>query len=77
MLSNNETTFGVAFGLLQALIVNIERRAVRAENLAIDAHIQIYVRMIVGGSSSHALEFLDADEDLFDAGVVGEVGDDA
>src|SRR6516225_12373166 len=53
--------------------VDVEGRAVGAQDLAVGPHVEIDVRMIEGWPRTHALELLDADRDVFDARVVGEM----
>ena len=60
----------------EAGIVNVERRAVGAEDLAVGAHVEKDMRVVEGWAGAHALEFFDADEDFFRALVVGKVGDE-
>src|SRR5262245_10977087 len=54
----------------QATIVDVQGRAIGAQNLRVGPHIEKNVRMIVGRPRAHALEFLDADINLFHARIV-------
>src|SRR5437762_8793453 len=50
--------------------VAIERRAIRADEFVVAAHVAEYMRMVVGRGRADAHEFLGADLDHGDAGVV-------
>ncbi len=65
-----ETVFRITLGGLEARIMDIECRAVGAEDLIVLTHVEVDVGMVEGRPSAHAIEFLDADEDSFSAGVV-------
>jgi len=54
----------------------IQRRAIRADDLVVVAEIEEDVRMVEGRVGADAHEFLRADLDYRDAGIVVEVRDD-
>ena len=53
--------------------MDVKGGAVGAQDLAVGAHVQIDVRMIVRRPRAHALELLDANCDFFHAWIVGEM----
>src|SRR5436190_6120553 len=57
----------------QAGVVQVKGRAIGAEDLAVGAHVQIDVRVVVRRARAHALELLHADGDFLDALIVGEM----
>ncbi len=69
----HEAALRIALLCAEPRVVDIERRTVRAQHLVVRSHVQVDVRMIERGPRAHAIELLDADEDLLDAKVVGEV----
>src|ERR1700761_2661556 len=56
--------------------VTIERRTIGADDLVVVAEIEKDVRVVEGWVGAHAHEFLRADLDDGDAGIVVKVGDD-
>jgi len=67
-------TFWIAFVGGKLLVMHVQGGAVGAQNLIICAHVQEHMRVVVGRPGSHALEFLDADEDFLGAVVIGQMG---
>src|SRR5690349_3761032 len=57
-------------------VVTIERRAIGTDDFLVAAHVEKYMRMIERRLGAHAHEFLRADLDDRDAGVVVEMWDD-
>jgi len=57
----------------QTAIEHVKRRTVRTKDLRILSHVEEHVRMVERRPRAHALQFLDADEDLFGADVVGDM----
>lgn len=69
----HEAAFRIALVGLETRIIDVKRRAVRAEDLAVLAHVEIDVRMIEGRAGAHAIELPNTDEDTFGTRVVREV----
>ena len=53
--------------------INIDRRAIRADDLVIPTHIQIHMGMIKGRARAHAIEFLDTHMNFFGANIIAEM----
>lgn len=66
----DDTAFGVAVAGVKPGIIDVQRRAIGAQNLVVGSHIEEYVRVIERRSGAHAVEFLDAGEHLLGAGIV-------
>ena len=73
-LGHDETAGRIGFVLGQAWIVDKQRRAVGAQDLAVAAHVEEDVRMVKGRPGPHAHEFLNANEYALGAFVIGEMG---
>src|SRR5882724_645816 len=61
---------------VQGRIVPIERRAIRADDLLVAAHIQKHMRMVERRPGADAHEFARANFDHCDARIVVEMGND-
>ena len=59
----------------EAGIMAIERRAIGADGLGLGAHVDEDMRMVEGGQRTHAHEFLGADTNRGDAGLIVEMRD--
>jgi hypothetical protein len=53
--------------------MNIMRRAIGADGVICVAHVDENMRMIERGEGAHAHEFLGADPDTWDAGLIVEM----
>ena len=71
----DKAAFRIALIGLEARVVDIERRAIGTQDLAVLSHVEVDMGMIEGRPGAHAVEFLDADEDALGAGVVCEMRD--
>src|SRR5260370_18939351 len=61
---------------VQGRIVPIERRAIRADDFFVAAHVEEHMRMVERRLGADAHEFARANLDHRDAGIVVEMGDD-
>lgn len=71
----NEAVFRIAFGCLEAWVIDVERRAIGAKDLPVLSHVEIDVRVVERRAGAHAIEFLDADENALGADVICEMRD--
>src|SRR6185437_1405005 len=71
----HEAAFRIALVCLETRIVDIERRAIGAEDLGVLSHVEIDVRMIERRAGAHAVELLDSNEDALGARIVCKMRD--
>ena len=63
----------ICFVSVQPRIVDVQRRAVRAQDLRILPHVEEHMRMIERRTRPHALQFFHPDENLFGALIIGKM----